>query len=58
MKQEQIFTTSTVEKLLDDSFNEFVIKWRKVMTGNEIQTLAKYIQETKEKINKPVTNNA
>jgi hypothetical protein len=56
MKQEQIFTTTQLEKLLDEQFNEFTNKWRRVMKGSEIQTLAKFIQETKEKINETVTN--
>lgn len=56
MKQEQIFTTAQIEELLNTEFKKFNDKWHGVMDGSDLQTLAKYIQQIKDEINKPVTN--
>lgn len=56
MKQEQIFTASQVEKLLDEQFKEFHKQWRTVINGSDLQTLGKFVMQVKEEINKPVAN--
>lgn len=58
MKQEQILSTSDIEKLLDKEFFKFINKWHGVVNGPEMQTLSKFIGEVKEELNKPITNPA
>jgi phosphoenolpyruvate carboxylase len=55
-KQEEFFTTSQVEEILQNEFTKFHKEWHGVMNGSDLQTLAKFIQQVKEKINEPVTN--
>lgn len=56
MKQENIHTTTEVEKLLNDEFLKFEKKWHGVMNQSDLQTLAKYIEQVKETLNKPQVN--
>lgn len=56
MKQETLHTTTDVEKLLNDEFIKFTKQWHGVMKQSDLQTLAKYIEQVKETINKPQVN--
>lgn len=56
MKQEQIFTTTQVEELLNAEFTKFEKKWHGVMQMSDLQTLAKFIEQVREKVNEPVSN--
>jgi hypothetical protein len=58
MKQQNIYTTSQVEKILDDEFKKFEAQYRSVMNGSDYQTLAQYIMQVKEEINKLQLNEA
>lgn len=58
MKQETLHTTTQVEKLLNDEFIKFEKKWHGVMNQSDLQTLAKYIEQVKEALNKPQVNYA
>ena len=56
MQQQRMYLTTDVEKLLQDEFMKFTKKWHGVMKGSDLQTLAQFIGQVKEEINKPVTN--
>lgn len=45
------YTIKEIESLLENNFNKFCKKWRAILNGSEIQTLAKFISEVKEEIN-------
>ncbi len=56
MKQEKIFTTTQVESLLEAEFKKFHKQWHGVANLAELQTLAKFIEQVKDEINKVGTN--
>jgi hypothetical protein len=56
MKQEQIYTTTQIEQLLNDEFKKFEKQWHGVMQMSDLQTLAKFIEQVKEKVNQTVVN--
>lgn len=56
MKQETLHTTTQVEKLLNDEFLKFSKTWHGVMNQSDLQTLAKYIGQVKETLNKTQVN--
>jgi len=56
MKQENIYTTSQIEELLKDEFLKFEKRWHGVMNGSDLVTLAKFIDQVKEKVNEQPIN--
>ena len=58
MKQENVYTSTQVEEILQSSLKEFHKKWHGVINGSDLATLAKFIEQVKEKINEQQTNPA
>lgn len=56
MIHKHLYTTTQVEQLLNDEFNKFTKQWHGVMQMSDLQTLAKFIRQVKEKVNQPVAN--
>lgn len=53
MKQENVYTATQVEELLDSEFVKFEKQWHGLLKTGDLQTLAKFIEQVKAEASKP-----
>lgn len=56
MENTNIYTAKQVDEILKDEFIKFEKKHHVVINGSDIATLAKFIEQVKETLNKPQVN--